>query len=113
MPTLARLASLEAAVFFAALAAIVCYQILTGRIHLTGLLRDKTRRNQLSPARIQLLLVTIFGAGMMLRSAAGQGALTLLPPEVVALFGASHGLYLGNKYLNRGALRSQNAADRQ
>jgi hypothetical protein len=105
MPTLVRLASLEAALLLAALIAIVSYQMLTGRISLAGLLRDKTNQNQLSPVRVQLFVSTVFGAGALLYSAATRGALTVLPPEVLVLFASSQGLYLAGKYLSRRDLR--------
>jgi len=82
------------------LAAIVAYQILTGKINTRGLLNDE--HGVFSPGRLQLLLVTLAGASYVFSQVlesitlGAPGFPTLDPKWLLALFG-SHAIYLGGK----------------
>ena len=81
------------------LALIVGYQMLTGKINTTGLFDDKVTRG-LSPGRVQLLVLTLAGAGYYLLLVAQQppdGSLPSVPEEVLLLVGGSNLVYLGAK----------------
>lgn len=109
--------------FLGALAAIVAFQLLTGRIRLRGLLSTKERASeatdgggrlpapgpevpwtgrpgrQVSPIRIQLLLVTTGVAAYVLVDAVRlPGTPPHIPAAVVLLLAASHALYLAGKF---------------
>lgn len=56
---LIRVLHLEARGILYGLVAAVVYQLLTQRINLRELLRDKSGSKDISPARVQLLLATI------------------------------------------------------
>src|SRR5512136_2795373 len=59
---------LSLAIFLAALALLVAFQMLTGAINLRGLLTDKVSGG-FSPGRLQLLAATAMGAGWYLMQA--------------------------------------------
>jgi hypothetical protein len=92
------------------LAAMIAFQLLTGRINMGGLLRDKTN-GQPSPGRMQLLLVTLAVAGAyigaMLGAApveilikpAAHGSLPELNDWVLEALGGSSLTYAGGKAL--------------
>ncbi len=87
--------------FLVVLAALVVYRILTGTINAKGLLADK-ERGTFSPARLQLLLFTLTGAGAYLSSlleaaAAGRYAFPDVPQELLLILGGSQAFYLGAK----------------
>lgn len=90
----------EIAFLLATLAAIVVYQIVTGKINTRGLLNDE--HGAFSPGRLQLLLATLAGASyvfsqVMESIALGAGKFPDLDPKwLLGLFG-SHALYLGGK----------------
>jgi len=100
--------------FLATIAAAVAFQLLTGRINMQGLLRDKTN-GQPSPGRVQLLLITLAVAGAYLGAMLGAAPIELffdkLPgrdsyhglPElkgwVVELLGGSSVTYASGKAL--------------
>lgn len=86
--------------FLAGLALTLAFLMLTGRICLHGLLRDKWD-GSISPGRIQALVATIAGGCGYLVSAlahAGTGSLPPVPGELLAVLGASNGLYLAGKF---------------
>ena len=110
--TLVAVIRIEVWVLLLGLAALVGYQMLTGQINTAGLLRDKGNNlaaqagepgtGELSPGRIQLLLLTLFGAASYLSLvaksvAADENALPAVPEELLLLFGGSHLVYLGGK----------------
>lgn len=73
------------------------YGMLNGRIRVRGLLCDK-QTGALSPGRLQLLMLTLVGAGTYLGSIdAPSGALPEVPTELLALVGSSNLLYLTGK----------------
>ena len=81
------------------LALIVGYQMLTGKINTEGLLWDK-KTDGFSPARVQLLIFTLFGAGYYLLLTIENGHPTEfpeVPQELLALVGGGNLIYLGAK----------------
>src|SRR3954468_6103087 len=82
-----------------ALAALVAYRMLTGRIRLAGLLSADGDR--FSPERLQMLLMTLGTLGAFAESALSQGRLPVLPGGLVGTLGASHLVYLGGKLWRR------------
>ena len=72
MVALGRLMSWELVAFASLLTVLVVYQLLTGRINTRGLLRIKSGRRTISPARIQLLVITALAAAASLRGFADQ-----------------------------------------
>lgn len=99
MEWLASIARFEAWVLLGGLMAVVGYQLLTGRINLRGLLVDKAKGG-FSPGRVQLLVLTVAGAGQYLMSAAGHapdGTMPPVPLETLALVGGGNLIYLGAK----------------
>jgi hypothetical protein len=90
----------EVWLFTAALAAVVAYQFLTGRINIDGLLQDKSSAGGFSPMRLQLLLSTLSLALYYLAqvfSEPNPSDFPDLPTEMVLGVGASHTLYHGSK----------------
>lgn len=86
---------------------VIAYKLLTRRINLMGVFHHTAgaRSRGFSPARVQLLFVAAIGALTCLRGAAesatsAQSELSLIPPELLGLVGASQGYYLIDKYLN-------------
>ena len=101
MEPLATVITFQMWFLLGALALIVGYKMLTGRINTSGLLEDKERRS-LSPSRIQLLLFTFVGAGAYLAAVpemfeAAAPRLPEVPVELLVLLGGSHAVYLGGK----------------
>ena len=92
----------ELVFFLSALTAIVIFQLMTRRINTAGLLRTKLGRSrgQLSPHRVQLLLITI-GTAMyyvlQVSDTAKSGTLPDIPETWPAVLGGSNLLYLGGK----------------
>ncbi len=102
METIAIFVQLEIWFILGSLALIVGYQMLTGKINTTGLLDDKTDKQTagFSPARVQLLILTLFGAGYYLLLTVKDGYPTELPEipqELLALVGGGNLVYLGAK----------------
>jgi hypothetical protein len=99
----------EIAFLLAALAAVVAFQIVTGRINTRGLLSDAGKNGVLtfSPARLQLFIFTLGVAVYVLShviKALSVGApmsqvFPVLDPNVLVILGGSHALYLGAKAL--------------
>ncbi|MFN7938087.1 MAG: hypothetical protein U0R19_32460 [Bryobacteraceae bacterium] len=86
-----------AQLLFAVLSATVFLQFLTGRIRMRGMLLDTDGKGH-SPARLQMLVFTLFGAMQYLTMAVKDP--TRLPepsPEMLTLLGGSHALFMGSK----------------
>lgn len=84
--------------FIAVLALTIAIQLLTGKINMRGLLRDR-RDGQLSPGRIQLLVVTLTGSlSYFAQAIHAQGGLPAPSPELLLALGGSHALYLTGKF---------------
>ena len=84
-------------VWFAALAALVVWQMLTGRINLGGVLTVDGVRS--SPSRLQLLLGTLGGATAYAVACLHAHAFVPVPENLLALYAASHTVHLGHKYM--------------
>jgi len=102
METIAIFVQLEIWLILGGLALIVGYQMLTGKINTTGLLDDKKDKQTagFSPARVQLLIMTLFGAGYYLLLTVKDGYPTEfpeVPQELLALVGDGNLVYLGAK----------------
>jgi hypothetical protein len=102
MQTLAELARVEAILFGSSLAAVVLYQLLGGHMNLHGLLADKVT-GEVSPGRIQLLIVTMVAAGAqmgaLMRAVQSGSDVLELPTgsSPLAVFVASHALDLNGR----------------
>lgn len=85
---------------------LVVIKAATGRINLKGLLQSSPD-SAISPARVQLLFLTLTSAfgylGVVVNALASPGgglsSLPPVPPEVLAVTGGSNGLYLAAKGL--------------
>ena len=102
METLVIFAQFEIWFFLAILALLIGYQMLTGRINTKGLLHDKKDKKTggISPGRVQLLVLTLAGAGYYLLLTIENGHPTEfpeVPEELLALVGGSNLVYLGSK----------------
>ncbi len=97
METLRIFLHLEMWLILGGLLLLVLYQLLTGRINTTRMLCDKETK-QLSPGRVQLLMLTLIGAlYYLLHVAQAPTRLPDIPQELLLLLGASNTLYLGGK----------------
>ncbi len=101
-------ARLEVIVFLGGLAAIIAYRLVTGQINTSFLLctKEKDGRHELSPARVQMFLFTLWTAMSYLMQVVDsiQGAtppegvvLPDIPLKTLAMLGGSHAIYLGSK----------------
>lgn len=102
MILLARLAFYGGSLLMAGFAAILVLQIVMGRISLDGLLytKDGDGQRTFSPARLQLLILTVVVTAQYLHAVLGNprlGSLPSLPQSVVATLGGSQAAYLGGK----------------
>lgn len=87
-------------IFLTVLAALVAYQLLTGRINTRGLLRDKMSGREFSPGRLQLLMATVGGAlyyVLLIFANEKPGEFPEVPSSLLLLVGGSHAFYLGGK----------------
>lgn len=106
MATLMTFARYEIGFLLAALAAIIVYQLLTGRINTRGLLSDKAKSGveSFSPARMQLLMFTLAIAAYVLSKvvnsmATGDPQFPEIDPNMLVILGGSHAVFLGAKSL--------------
>lgn len=107
MSLLLHLVRLEVWVFLLALAGIIAFQILSGRINTKGLLcgngKKLVKSGPISPARVQLLLSTLGMAFYYLGQVMTNPTHGL--PDVSAswpaVLGGSHAIYLGGKVYAR------------
>lgn len=95
----ARIIWFEVILFLGGLAAIIAYRLLTGGINtqylLYGTQKDGTR--YFSPARVQLLLFTLWTAMSYVTEVAETRKLADIPIKTLALLGGSQAIYLGGK----------------
>ncbi len=93
------LLQLELHGFLILLAAILAFKILTRRIRLSGLLARKQDGGQISPERLQLLLVTMAMGAKYLSSVlhASNGAMPDVSPDWLYVVGGSSGIYASVK----------------
>jgi len=111
----------EAALLFwlAALAVLIVWGALTGGINLFGILAHSEQHladGRPAAERVQLLVAFITAVAVYIRDAMLQTPdahatvvthLPCAPPQLIALFAASHGIYLSGKlgrFLNLGTL---------
>jgi hypothetical protein len=90
----------EVWIFLLALAAVVAYQLLTGKINTRGLLRDKMNDRAFSPGRLQLLMTTLGGVFyyvLLIFANQTRGEFPPVPSTLVLILGGSHAFYLGGK----------------
>lgn len=89
---------LEIWVFLGGLAIITGWQLLTGKINLSGLLYEDLLTNKFSPGRVQLLVATMATALFYLLKVVNDPTeLPLLPQEMLMLAGGGNLLYLSGK----------------
>lgn len=98
MEQLAHIAKVEIVLAVALIYGAVIYRLLTGGIHIAGLLDRKTGGG-LDPGRLQALVVSLLvGMSVLLNTDGSHGGQILLPSHwLLALVGGSHGLYLHEK----------------
>ena len=91
----------EIGLFLGGLAAVIFYQMLTGRINTSGLLQEKTGTGELSWFRVQSLFLTFILAFIYVGKVADQPTrLPEMSQEMVALLSGSNLAYLGGKAYN-------------
>jgi hypothetical protein len=96
---LGTIISFEIFGFLVAAGAIVAWRLLTGGINTHGLF-DTGPQGTFSPARVQVLLTTLGGAGWYLglvMSNQDQSHMPDVPNALLLLMGASHVTYLAAK----------------
>jgi hypothetical protein len=93
---------LEIGFLLGGLLLVVIYQMLTGKINLNGLLTEG-RTREISPARVQLLVLTLAGALFYIyKATTTPGGLPEIPQELLLFLGGSHIVYLGGKTYLKG-----------
>ena len=99
--SLTRILHFELLGFLCLLAAVVLFQIATGKISMNGLITHKDGSFQVSPARIQLLLATLAASTTYFSQVAAStnGQLPDVNPQWLYLMGGSSGLYVAGKAL--------------
>ena len=97
--SIARILHFEVLGFLYALAVVVLFQIATRRIKVDGLITHKDGSDQVSPARIQLLLATIAASATYFSQVASgtSGTLPDVSPQWLYLMGGSSGIYVAGK----------------
>jgi len=92
---LAQFIRIETMLILPAIGLLLFFKIATGEINLFGLITDK-RTGEISPARIQSLILTFSAAGFLLLGIPRlTGTISDLAPMV---FGGSQAIYLYSKY---------------
>jgi len=81
------------------LALLIAYRLLTGGISLNGLLTMDGE--QFSPERAQLLVASVAGLLAYATATLSQGKFPEIPNSLLALFAASHFIYIGGKVSGR------------
>jgi hypothetical protein len=104
MQSLVSFARTEVGVVLVALALVVGYQLLTGKINMNGLLLEKTGTGVggYSPARLQLMLITLVAAFYFISEVAnsihnGTPQFPDVSQKWLLMLGGSHSIYLGGK----------------
>lgn len=97
--SLLRILHFELLGFLYLLAAVVVYQMATGRIKLNGLITHKNGTYQVSPERLQLLLATLAASVTYFTQAASSttGTMPDVSNQWLYLFGGSSGIYVAGK----------------
>ena len=102
MELLLQVVRWEVSLFLLALAGIVAFQLLTGRINTNKLISAKagSSKGNVSPERIQLLLTTLAAAAfyvMQVANSPKSGQLPDVPTTWPAAIGGSNLIYLAGK----------------
>ena len=104
MQTLLSFARIEVGVVLVALALVVGFQLLSGKINMGGLLLEKTGTGVggYSPARLQLLLLTLVAAFYFISEVVnsihnGTPQFPDVSEKWLLMLGGSHLIYLGGK----------------
>jgi hypothetical protein len=99
MTLLFNFARYEAGIIVAALAGVIVFQFLTGRIKMSGLLCEKTQAGLggVSAARVQLLLATFAMAFYILSQVMEKRTFPEIPTKYILMLGGSHSIFLGAK----------------
>jgi hypothetical protein len=108
MKALMTFTQYEMGILMAALAGVLVFQMLSGRIKTQGLLNDKSVNGSggVSPARVQLLLFTMAFAFYIVAQIADSmaggkpGQFPDIDVKWLALLGGSHSIFLGSKGLS-------------
>ena len=97
--SLVRFLHFEVLGFLSLLAAVVVFQIATGRINMAGIITRKDGTYQTSPERVQLLLATIAACATYLGEVArtNSGNLPDASNNLLYLMGGSSGIYILRK----------------
>ena len=112
-PNLKVFVRYEIIALLAAIVLVVAHRLLTGSINTKGLLQAKTEAGGISPARVQLLMLTgsvaLYYLLLVLQSLKTQiqpVKLPELPSELLFVLGGSHTLYLSSKAASRARNKS-------
>lgn len=100
METLALTLRYEMLILLLALIGIIAYKLLVQQINVKGLLLDKTSGRAFSPARLQMLAVTLSIALyyiFLVIDSKDSNRLPDLPNEFLLALAGSHSLYLSGK----------------
>ena len=97
---LAYFLHIELWVFLFSLLSLLIYKMMMGRVNTTGLLLDKTT-GEFSPARLQLLLVTLSGSVAYLFPTDATKDPLQVSQMLVGLIGGSNLYYIGAKTLSK------------
>ena len=101
MMNMLRITVWEGYILLFSLVGIIALRLWTGRIRTQGLLEGRTRSGSrfLSASRVQLLVVTLATSIQYLHQLwQNPHSLPDVPRNWLVAFGASHVLYLGNKF---------------
>jgi hypothetical protein len=98
MSTLSTVFRYEVGLFVGGLALLVTYQLLTGKVNVNGLLREKHGDRGFSPGRLQLLVFTVVGAiYYMLLLLEDPKTFPDIPEGLLLVLGGSNSIYLAGK----------------
>jgi hypothetical protein len=97
-PEAARLFILSARTFLFLLGALILTRLITGRIRMTGLFKDRETGGT-SALRVQMLIATLVATASYAASIGRHGATTFPPLDarLLALVGGSNGLLIAKR----------------
>ena len=101
MQTLGVILRYELLILLLVLIAIIAYKLLVRQINTDRLLLDKTTGRTFSPARLQMLVVTVMIAiyyMFLVMKTEDTGRFPDMPNEFLIALGGSHAIYLGGKF---------------
>lgn len=100
MEILVKILRYETSLFLILLAGVVGYKLLVQQINVKGLFRDRTGGRSFSPARLQLLMVTVSIAiyyVFLVIDSKETGKLPDMPNEFLMALTGSNSIFLGGK----------------